>query len=140
MFAYCLNDPVSRADAQGYISYTEIEDQNNDNNVLNDVAKMGDGSLGQRALSRAYTFVSESKLMKHFTDHNKSFGNIFQTPTEYLATANYVIQNGQYISDMNAYVKFYGLNGHGNYAFVGMTRDQEYITTFHVKPAYQIFK
>ena len=127
-------------DAEGEISYTEIEDPNNDNNPLNDVARMGNSSLAQKDTTRSYDFTSESRLMEHYEKHNNSFGNVFQTPTEYLSTANYVIQNGQYISGLNAYVLFYGLNGHANYAFVGMTRDQNFITTFHIKDACQIFK
>ena len=79
-------------------------------------------------------------MEEHYSKHNKDFGNAFDTKEEYLDNANYVIQNGEYISSQNAYVEFYGYQGHANYAFVGMTRDMQYITTFHLKYASIIFE
>ena len=88
--------------------------------------------------SGQFTFKSEAALNKHYEKHNPEFGNVFSTPPEYVETANYVIENGQYIAKQNAYVKFYGMNGRANYAFVGMSYDGAYITTFHLKHVNQI--
>ena len=47
MFAYCLNNPVVRIDPTGSISYTQIEDPNDNNNPLDDVARIGTGSISK---------------------------------------------------------------------------------------------
>ncbi len=48
MFAYCLNDPVNKKDLLGYISYDAYdEDPNGDRKPLNDVAKIGTGSISR---------------------------------------------------------------------------------------------
>lgn len=48
MFAYCQNNPVNKRDLFGYISYDAFdEDPNGDRNPLNDVAKIGTGSISR---------------------------------------------------------------------------------------------
>ena len=47
MFAYCLNNPPRRADPTGRISYAQHDDPNNDNTPLNDVARIGSGSISR---------------------------------------------------------------------------------------------
>lgn len=74
-------------------------------------------------------------MKEHYEKHNPEFGNAFSTPQEYVDAANYVIENGVYIPRQNAYVKFYGMNGGANFAFVGLSHCHSFITTFHLKHA-----
>ncbi len=87
----------------------------------------------KNASPKTYNFQTEIKLEEHFLKHNKDFNNMFKNSKEYLETANYVIKNGTYVTEMNGYVKFIGVDGAANYAFVGMTVNGKYITTFGVR-------
>ena len=152
MFAYCRNNPVCRIDAAGTVDYDCIDDQPLDQE---DILQTGEGGGGNATVSgsRGYavssgssqgrssklTFSSQSKLSEHYSKHNSEFGNAFGSEQEYVDAANYVIETGQYIEGSNAYVKFYGYQGRANYAFVGVSRDHNYITTFHLKHAVAIF-
>jgi len=86
-----------------------------------------------------YQFKSEKLLNDHYVKHNPEMGYKYNSPQEYLADANDVIQNGQYLPEKNAYVLFYNYWGGSNYQFVGMTCDHKYITTFHIKSGHQVF-
>ena len=133
MFAYCLNNPVCRKDIGGTTSqvcYNPEDVDFTDDNQNIDGGKMGN--------SGQYTFKSEASLNEHFNQHNSEFGNAFSNPQAYADAANYVIQSGEYVASQNAYVKFYGMNGRANYAFVGMSHDLLFITTFHLKHVSQI--
>ena len=46
--------------------------------------------------------------------------------------AKYVINNGTYLPEKNAYIRFLGSKGRANYAFVGMKSGGR-VSTFHVK-------
>ena len=52
------------------------------------------------------------------------------TLNDYLADANHIIQEGEFTSELNGYVKF--MKG-DNYGFVGLDRNTGEITTFHIK-------
>ena len=132
MFAYCRNTPTRRKDSSG-TSEVALPDDNPD--LMNEDKSVAGGktSSGIGGNRGRFEFKSKTALEDHYARHNSDFGNAFSSPQEYVDAANYVIQNGEYIPRQNAYVKFYGMNGHANYAFVGMTRDHMYITTFHLK-------
>ena len=137
MFAYCRNNPVCRRDSSGT---TEVATPDDDPDLIDDDktiagGKTGGGFGGNRG---RFDFKSKTALDEHYTKHNPEFGNAYRSPQEYVDAANYVIQNGEYIPAQNAYVKFYGMDGRANYAFVGMTRDHMFITTFHLKHVSQI--
>lgn len=142
MFAYCLNNPVCRKDIPGTTSVEIFGD--GDSNILDDDktfsgTNMSNDSFGGSGIkSTKLSFKSESALDEHYEKHNSEFGNAFSTPQEYVDAANYVIESGEYIGSQNAYVKFYGKNGSANYAFVGLSHDHSYITTFHIKDVSQI--
>ena len=53
--------------------------------------------------------------------------------TANLNGANYVIENGTYVPKMNGNIRFFGSGGKANYAFVGLTKDGNYITTFGIR-------
>ena len=151
MFAYCRNNPVSRKDISGYRD-TPVEEEYDDDVETAPIVPDGGGpinSTGSVSVGQAsgigsggngadFSFKSDAALAEHFQKHNSEFGNVFNTPQDYLDTANYVIQNGEYVANQNAYVKFYGMNGGANFAFVGMSHDGSYITTFHLKHVSQI--
>ena len=78
-------------------------------------------------------FRTDQDLEIHFGQHGSEFGGLYQTPQEYLDGANYVLNNGIHVPEMNGYVKFFGAKGGANYAFVGLTRDGANITTFSIR-------
>ncbi len=84
------------------------------------------------------SFKTQELLEDHFQKHNGDFGGEFYTSNDYLSSANYVIQNGTYVPEANAYVKFRGQKGKANFAFVGLDRVTGDITTYHIKCASQL--
>jgi hypothetical protein len=90
--------------------------------------------------TKYYHFKSEYLLNKHFINHNREMGYKYHNPQEYEYDANQVIQHGEYIPDLNAYVRFYNYWGGCNYLFVGMTDCGGFITTFHIKSAHKVWK
>ena len=145
MFAYCRNNPASRVDVSGYIDEeVDLDGETKDDlfpEPIGGGTSGGEGTVGTgygSSTAKGLNFSSNESLMDHYARHNKEFGNAFETPQEYVDTANYVIENGEYVTSQNAYVKFYGMNGRANYAFVGISSDHLYITTFHLKQASQI--
>ena len=103
---------------------------------------MGDGALsgaiigaisgGASAGLRYGTFSSKSSLTQHFAKHGDEFGDMYTNAKEYAQGAKYVIKNGTYIPEKNAYIRFLGTQGKANYAFVGMKAGGR-ISTYHVR-------
>ena len=85
------------------------------------------------------TFSSKASLTQHFDKHGKEFKGIYDNVKEYAEGAKYVIKNGTYISEKNAYVRFLGSNGKANYAFVGMKSGGR-VSTFHVRSVSEMAK
>ena len=85
-------------------------------------------------------FDSAENLLDHFTRHNSQFGDMFTSADEYLEGANYVINNGQYVPELNGYIRFLGNGGKANYAFVGLKNAGQNISTFHVKSVRELSK
>ena len=80
--------------------------------------------------STGKTFQSPQHLEEHFLKHGGEFG--YSSPAEYLDGAQYVINNGTFIPEMNGYIRFYGAAGKANYAFAGMNQAGQ-ITTFGIR-------
>ncbi|BDD40610.1 hypothetical protein GUT184_08740 [Streptococcus ruminantium] len=85
------------------------------------------------------------ELENHYNKHGQQVANALNKSTytieQYLDDANYVIQKGTYIPEMNGYVMKIGGTGKSTkYAFVGLDRTSGDITTYHVKYAKQIVK
>ena len=79
-------------------------------------------------------FESQVKLEEHFAKHGSQFKGMYSNSQEYLQGANYVINNGSFVLEMNGYVRFFGTGRCGaEYAFVGLTHDGAYITTFGIR-------
>ena len=85
-------------------------------------------------------FDSDENLQHHFEEHKEDFAGMFKNQDEYLEAANYVLNTGEYIPELNGYVKFIGVNGKANYAFVGLKNNGQNISTFHIKSVNQLSK
>ena len=58
---------------------------------------------------------------------------------DYARGAKYVIKNGTYIPEKNAYIRFLGSQGKANYAFVGMKAGGR-VSTYHVRSVSKMVK
>jgi len=74
------------------------------------------------------TFSSTGSLEKHFLKHGNEFNGLYSNSLEYQKGAQYVINNGKYIKQMNGYIRFFGSGGKANYAFVGMNNAGKIVT------------
>ena len=77
-------------------------------------------------------FESQAKLEEHFAKHGNQFNGLYSNPQEYLQGANYVINNGTFVPEMNGYAMFFRVTSKGKelYHFVGLERNGLYITTY----------
>lgn len=82
------------------------------------------------------------EAIQHFGKHGKSvmdaLGKTAYNLKDYVDDANYVIQNGIFVPEKNAFVKLVGGTGSAKYAFVGLNRSTGEITTFHIKTAKEL--
>lgn len=85
------------------------------------------------------TFSSKTSLAKHFAKHGDEFGDMYSNAQEYADGAKYVIKNGTYIPEKNAYIKFLGNQGKANYAFVGLKSGGR-VSTYHVRSVGKMIK
>lgn len=87
------------------------------------------------------SFNNTETLNSHFQKHGQEIANVLDksdyTLGDYLSDANYIINNGQYSSDLNGYVSFMK---NDNYGFVGLDRNTGNITTFHIKKVSELIK
>ena len=51
-------------------------------------------------------FDSLDNLNNHYRVHGKEFGDLVKNTDDYIDLANYVIKNGEYIPEMNGYIRF----------------------------------
>ena len=80
-------------------------------------------------------------MIEHFLKHGDQIINATNASEysveQYLDDANWIINNGQYIPEKNAFISFMK---NVYYGFVGMDQSMENITTFHIKSIYEIIK
>ncbi|MBA4538855.1 hypothetical protein H1Z61_17585 [Bacillus aquiflavi] len=90
------------------------------------------------------TFKTNELLDQHYKKHGNELKNAFNkynySIENYLNDANHVIQKGTYVPELNGYVKLVGGKGSAKYAFVGLDRTTEEITTFHLKSVSELMK
>ena len=67
------------------------------------------------------------------------FGGLYSNAKEYAKGAKYVIKNGTYIQEKNAYIRFIGMEGKASYAFVGMKAGGR-VSTYHVVSVGKLIK
>jgi hypothetical protein len=93
----------------------------------------------------SWLFKNHELLKSHFDKHGasvaKSLGKESYTVRDYVFDANHVVKEGQYVNELNGYVKLIGgLGDKAKVAFVGITREDKHITTFHIKTVDEIIK
>ncbi len=107
-----------------------------DTNLVPPVGKAQDANL---------QFNSEQKLVNHFDKHSAEVAHALKRTDysieQYLKDANFVVETGTYVPELNAYVKFIGYEGKNTlYAFVGLDQNTGNITTYHVKTVDYLIK
>ena len=84
----------------------------------------------------------KDEAVEHFGRHGKEIMDVLGKKSynlkNYVDDANYVIRHGDYIKEMNGYVKLVGGKGPAKFAFTGMKNAGANISTFHIKPAKEI--
>ena len=86
-------------------------------------------------------FKDKSLLDEHYGRHGQEIADVLGDPNysmeKYLDVANYIVNNGTYVPELNGYVSF--MNGK-KYGFVGLDRATGDITTFHIKNISELIK
>ena len=86
-------------------------------------------------------FKNQSLLDEHYGKHGQEIADVLgdfnYTIDKYLDDANYIIDNGTYVPELNGYVSF--ISGK-KYGFVGLDRATGDITTFHIKNVSELIK
>ncbi|MGG5304073.1 hypothetical protein IGK16_001689 [Enterococcus pernyi] len=89
-------------------------------------------------------FNSKTKLEVHFSKHGSEIQQALNknhySIVEYLRDANHVTKEGQFVPEMNGYIKLVGGEGSAKYAFVGLDRTTGNITTLHLKSVKELIK
>ena len=139
LYAYCGNNPVMCVDPWGTdVAETHVDGEYDLDEVMYNAGGHAGGavpyqSTSGKSINTLKQFKTKQDLESHYNDHGNEFGDIYSNSQEYLEGANYVIDTGIYVFEKNGYIKFFGANGGANYAFVGLTRDGGYITTFGIR-------
>ena len=86
-------------------------------------------------------FKNQSLLDEHYGKHGQEIADVLGDSNysidKYLDDANYIINNGTYVPELNGYVSF--MSGK-KYGFVGLDRTTGDITTFHIKNISELIK
>ena len=132
---------------QGFEMYKYLGVENLPNGVISWLqADMADGDSSVDDLVEGGSdvrklFRNQSLLEEHYAKHGQEIVDILDDPNysidKYLDDANYIINNGTYVPELNGYISF--MNGK-NYGFVGLDSATGYITTFHIKSVSELIK
>ncbi|MGM0302997.1 hypothetical protein IGI66_002647 [Enterococcus sp. AZ048] len=106
---------------------------------------MGGGNYGSSGNSGgSRSFENKEKLDGHYEKHGSEMKEALNkknySKKDYLNDANHVIKEGQYVPEMNGYIKLIGGKGSAKYAFVGLDRKTGNITTMHLKSVQELMK
>lgn len=86
-------------------------------------------------------FKNQTLLEEHYGKHGQEIADVLKESNysidKYLDDANYIINNGTYVPELNGYVSF--MSGK-KYGFVGLDRTTGDITTFHIKNVSELIK
>lgn len=100
--------------------------------------------LQNNSIRQRIEFNNEELFKEHFKKHSREIMDTLNlkrySRNDYLNDANQVISTGQYVPEINGYVKLVGGKGKAKYAFVGLDRETGSITTFHLKSVKQLMK
>jgi len=115
---------------------------------LSSIASRGTSALVNETVSvsklgKYFSFSGDQGLI-HFRKHGlsvqNSLGRSAYSFGDYMNDANYILQKGTFIPELNGYVKLIGGSGSAKYGFVGLNRETGNITTFHIKTAKELSK
>jgi len=89
-------------------------------------------------------FFKADEAVIHFDKHASSLMQAMDRTSynlkDYVNDAHHVIQHGTYVPEMNGFVRLLGGEGSAKFAFVGLDKVTNNITTFHVKTASELAK
>jgi hypothetical protein len=78
----------------------------------------------------------------HYTKHGESVKRALGVKSydiaNYLDDANYIINSGTFVPELNGYIRLIPGQGSAKYGFVGINRETSHITTFHIKTAKEL--
>jgi filamentous hemagglutinin len=92
---------------------------------------------------RVFKFGGDEGV-EHFSKHAEQIMKVTGASSynlkNYLDDANWIIQNGTFLPDKNAYIYYIGNTSKGKslVGFVGLARGGARITTFHIKTASEL--
>lgn len=153
LFAYCKNNPINKFDSEGFNSMDYFPIGGGACGGLLEVVMIGKLTIEEalpeieqaapkvlqiaQKSSATMKFVGD-RAVSHFEEHASQIMKVTNRTSynlkEYVNEANEIIQSWKYLSAKNAYVKVVEAGEKIKYAyFVGLTRDMQYITTFHIK-------
>ena len=102
--------------------------------VMQNSLKWNNYSGSGNSSGRSRSFENKEKLDDHFDKHGSEMQQALNkknyTKKDYLNYANHVIKEGEFVPEMNGYIKLVGGKGSAKYAFVGLDRKTGDITTF----------
>ena len=100
-----------------------------------EIIQWGSGSRTKKS------FKDQSLLEEHYREHGQEIADVLGEDNysidKYLDDANYIINNGIYVPELNGYVSF--MSGK-KYGFVGLDRTTGDITTFHIKKVSELIE
>ena len=96
----------------------------------------------QKLLGQGVRRFGGDQAAQHFAKHSgeiaQTLGRKSYNLANYLDDANHVIRNGEWVPEMNGYVRLVGGEGSAKAAFVGVNRTSGNITTFHIKSVQEL--
>ena len=119
----------------GTLSEVELE-------VVNNVKRPQQlGNIGESGSKTNKLFKNQALLDEYYGKHGQEIADVLGDSNysidKYLDDANYIINNGTYVPELNGYVSF--MSGK-KYGFVGLDRTTGDITTFHIKNISELIK
>ena len=124
----------------GYVSTGTIEGATNGASIGFGAGALAGAAAGGVTSGLTYgTFSSQAALADHYARHGNEFGDMYSSAKEYAKGAKYVVKTGTYIPEKNAYIKFIGMGGKANYAFVGMKAGGR-VATYHIRDVAKLVK
>ena len=101
-------------------------------------------NLDEVAPKNVTRYFNGDEAIQHFNRHGSELSDVLGRSSynlkNYLDDANHVINNGTFVPELNGYVRLIGGKGSAKYAFVGMERGTNRITTFHIKTVKELIK
>lgn len=99
------------------------------------------GAFGSGGKKTGKLFKNQLLLEEHYRKHGQEIADVLEDSNysidKYLDDANYIINNGIDVPELNGYISFMGGK---KYGFVGLDQTTGDITTFHIKNISELAK